>query len=83
MLMFQNRRKTRRLEVASSDTKRGEKSQKNALLTFAGEQDTEFFAAALKAISEMSADECGGSRELSVRAEGDRIIIGYKKELDI
>ena len=63
--------------MASSDTKHGEKSQKNALLTFAGEQDTELFAAALKAVSEMSADE------LSVRAEGDCIVIGYKKELDI
>ena len=40
--------------MASSNTKHGEKSQKNALLTFAGEQDTEFFAAALKAVSEMS-----------------------------
>ena len=69
--------------MASSDTKHGEKSQKNALLTFVGEQDTEFFVAALKAVSEMSADECGGSRELSVRADGDRIVIGYKKELDI
>ena len=57
--------------MASSNTKHGEKSQKNALLTFAGEQDTEFFAAALKAVSEMSVDECGGSRELSVRAEGN------------
>ena len=75
--------------MARSDSERDrdkqydKRKQQNALLTFAGEQDTEFFAAALKAVSEMSADECGGSRELSVRAEGDRIVIGYKKELDI
>ena len=53
------------------------------MLTFAGEQDTEFFAAVLKAVSEMSADECGGSRELSVRAENGNIVVGYKMELNI
>lgn len=78
--------------MSHSDTKhdrtnpcnqQNQRKHQNALLTFAGEQDTEFFAAALKAVSEMSVDESGGSRELSVRADGDRIIIGYKMELDI
>ena len=27
--------------------------------------------------------ESGGSRELSVRADGDRVVIGYKKELNV
>lgn len=59
------------------------KKQPNALLTFVGEQDTEFFATVLCAVSDKASDEAGGSRELSVRAEGERIVIGYKKELDV
>ena len=59
------------------------KRQPNALLTFAGEQDSEFLATALAAVSDKAAEESGGSRELSVRAEGGHIIVGYKKELDV
>ena len=59
------------------------KKQPNALLTFIGEQDLEFFGVVCKSVSEFSQDETGGSRELSVRAEGDRIVIGYKKEMNI
>ena len=58
-------------------------AQPNALLTFAGEQDVEFFRAALKGVADLGADESGGSRELSLRAVGDRIVIGYKKEMDV
>ena len=57
--------------------------QPNALLTFAGEQDIDFFVAALKGVSELGQDYSGGSRELSIRAEGGNIVLGYKKELDI
>lgn len=59
------------------------KKQTNALLTFVGEQDTEFFATVLSAVSDKTSDESGGSRELSVRAEGNRIVIGYKKALNV
>ena len=58
-------------------------SQPNALLTFAGEQDVDFFSAAMKGVSELSLEESGGSRELSIRAEGGHIVVGYKKELTI
>ena len=58
-------------------------AQPNALLTFTGEQDVEFFRAALKGVADLGSDESGGSRELSLRAEGDRIVVGYKKEMDV
>ena len=57
--------------------------QPNALLTFVGEQDVDFFGVVCRSVCEYSMDETGGSRELSVRAEGDRIVLGYKKELTI
>ena len=57
--------------------------QPNALLTFTGEQDAEYFAVALKAAAEFSQDGCGGAREVSIRAEGGNIVLGYKKELDV
>ena len=57
--------------------------QPNALLTFAGEQDIEFFRAALEGVAGLGAEESGGSRELSVRAENGRIVVGYKKEMDV
>lgn len=56
---------------------------KNALLTFAGEQDALFFAKALESAVELSQEDSGGSREISVRAERDRLVVGYKKELDV
>lgn len=40
--------------------------QPNALLTFAGEQDVEFFAAAMEAVADKASQESGGSRELSI-----------------
>jgi len=58
------------------------KKQPNALLTFAGEQDAEYLIAALKGVSDLGQEDSGGSREISVRGEGDRIVIGWKKELD-
>lgn len=61
----------------------GKKSQVNALLTFAGEQDADFFGVVCKAVCEFSQDETGGSRELSIRAEDNRIVIGYKKEMTV
>lgn len=57
-------------------------SQPNALLTFTGEQDAYFFSAVLKGAAELGQDDSGGSRELSIRAEGGNIVLGYKKELD-
>ena len=57
--------------------------QHNALLTFTGEQDAYFFATALIAVSDKSADDFGGSREISVRAEGNNIVIGYKKNITV
>lgn len=59
------------------------KKQPNALLTFAGEQDCNAFSIVCRALTEDNEDETGGSRELSIRAEGDRIVIGYKKEMDV
>lgn len=59
------------------------KEQPNALLTFVGEQDATAFSVVCDAIEDRWQKESGGSRELSVRAEGDRIIIGYKKELTV
>lgn len=59
------------------------KKQPNALLTFAGEQDCTAFSVICRAMEEAWQNESGGSRELSVRAEGDRIVIGYKKEMDV
>jgi hypothetical protein len=57
--------------------------QPNALLTFAGEQDIEFFCAAMRGVVDLGSEESGGSRELSLRAEGDRIVVGYKRETDV
>ena len=57
--------------------------QPNALLTFIGEQDIEFFCAAIRGVADLGSEESGGSRELSLRAEGDRIVVGYKKEMDV
>lgn len=59
------------------------KAQPNALLTFAGEQDATAFGVVCEALEDHWQEESGGSRELSVRAVGDRIVIGYKKELNI
>ena len=59
------------------------KKQPNALLTFVGEQDATAFSVVCAALEDRWQEESGGSRELSVRAEGDRIIIGYKKELSV
>ena len=56
--------------------------QPNALLTFTGEQDIDFFVAALNGAAELGRDNGGGSRDLSIRAEGGDIVLGYKKELD-
>lgn len=58
-------------------------AQPNALLTFAGEQDIEFFRAALRGVADLGSEESGGSRELSLRVEGDRIVVGYKREMDV
>lgn len=58
-------------------------AQPNALLTFAGEQDIEFFRAALRGVADLGSEESGGSRELSLRTEGDRIVVGYKKETNV
>ena len=58
-------------------------TQPNALLTFTGEQDAEFFASALMAAANKGADESGGSREISARADGNNIVIGYKKNLTV
>lgn len=55
----------------------------NALLTFVGEQDIEFFCAAVRGVADLGTEESGGSRELSLRAEGNRIIVGYKKEMNV
>ena len=57
--------------------------QPNALLTFAGEQDAEALATAILAVVDKWNDENGGSREISVRAHNDRVIIGFKKEMDV
>lgn len=57
--------------------------QPNALLTFVGEQDIEFFCAAMRGVADLGSEESGGSRELSLRAEGDRIVIGYKRKTDV
>lgn len=57
--------------------------QPNALLTFVGEQDIEFFCAAMRGVADLGSEESGGSRELSLRAEGDRIVVGYKRETDV
>lgn len=57
--------------------------QPNALLTFAGEQDIEFFCAVLRGVADLGSEASGGSRELSLRAEGDRIVVGYKRETDV
>lgn len=69
---------SRRCQIANE-----KKKQPNALLTFAGEQDCNAFSVVCLAIAEDNKNETGGSRELSVRAEGDRIVIGYKKEMDV
>ena len=58
-------------------------AQPNALLTFVGEQDIEFFCAAMRGVADLGSEESGGSRELSLRAEGDRIVVGYKRETDV
>ena len=55
----------------------------NALLTFSGEQDCTAFATVCAAMEDKWQEESGGSRELSVRAVGDRIIIGYKNILKV
>lgn len=57
--------------------------QPNALVTFAGEQDVEYFAAALGGLAEKASEESGGSREISLRAEDGRIVVGYKQELNV
>ena len=59
------------------------KAQPNALLTFAGEQDATAFGVVCEALEDRWQQESGGSRELSVLAVGDRIVIGYKKELNV
>jgi hypothetical protein len=60
------------------------KAQPNALLTFVGEQDATAFSIVCKAVEEqLGQEESGGSRELSVRAEDGRIIVGYKKEINV
>lgn len=58
-------------------------AQPNALLTFVGEQDIEFFCAAMRGVVDLGSEESGGSRELSLRAEGNRIVVGYKRETDV
>lgn len=57
--------------------------QPNALLTFAGEQDVVFFAAAIREVANMVSCESGGSREVSVRAENGNIVLGYKVNLNV
>ena len=57
-------------------------TQPNALLTFAGEQDVEAFATAIIAVADKWKEESGGSREISVRAHNDRLVVGFKKEMD-
>lgn len=59
------------------------KKQHNALLTFSGEQDAEFFSSAIMAACELSRNDSGGSREVSVRCENGNIVLGFKKELDV
>lgn len=58
-------------------------AQPNALVTFAGEQDVEYFAAALDGIAEKASEESGGSREISLRVEDGRIVVGYKRALNV
>lgn len=65
------------------EQKKEEPKQPNALLTFAGEQDLCAFGVVCKAMDDEWREESGGSRELSLRAVGDRIVIGYKKEMTV